>query len=70
MQAILLNYDFIVIMTVRMLAGFLTSFVHIIIILIALDVSLRFQEKGALLEEPFAFIKRIKGRNRKELTNN
>ena len=69
-QAILLNYDFMVVMTVRMLAGFLTSFVHIIIILIALDVSLRFQEKGALLEEPFAFIKRIKARNKKELTNN
>lgn len=69
-QAILLNYDFMVVMTVRMLAGFLTSFIHIIIILIALDVSLRFQEKGALLEEPFAFIKRIKVRNKKELTNN
>lgn len=61
-QSILLDYDFMIIITVRMLAGFLTSFVHIIIILIALDVSLRFSVQGALLDEPFSFIKRFKNK--------
>lgn len=59
-QSALLNYDFMIVLTVRMLTGFLTSFVHIVIILIALDVSLRFNVEGALLSKPFSFIKRNK----------
>lgn len=50
-QSLLLNYDFMIILTVRMLTGFLTSFVHIVIILMALDLSLRFNVEGALLNK-------------------
>lgn len=50
-QTFLLGYDFMIILTVRMLTGFLTSFVHIVIILMALDVSLRFNAEGALLNK-------------------
>lgn len=48
-QSLLLNYDFMIILTVRMLTGFLTSFAHIVIILMALDLSLRFNVEGALM---------------------
>ena len=63
-QSTVLGYDYTLILVVRMLAGFLTSFVHIIIILIALDVSLRFNVQGALLEtHKFKFNKRHKDNN-------
>lgn len=57
-QALLLNWNFWVIFIVRTLTGFLTTFVHIIIICLALDLSLRFNMKGALLEP--TFFQRIK----------
>jgi len=49
-QALLMNWNFWMIFIVRTLTGFLTTFVHIIIICLALDLSLRFSMKGALLE--------------------
>ncbi len=57
-QALLLNWNFWMIFIVRTLTGFLTTFVHIIIICLALDLSLRFNMKGALLEP--TFFERIK----------
>lgn len=57
-QALVMNYDFWIILVVRMMTGFLTSFVHIIIILLLLDLSLRFNMKGALLQD--SLIKRKK----------
>ena len=42
-----------------MLTGFVTSFVHIFLISIALDVSLNFNVEGALLNKD-NFFKRIK----------
>ena len=50
-QTLILGYDFMIILTVRMLTGFLTSFAHIVIILMALDLSLRFNAEGALLNK-------------------
>lgn len=60
-QALVLNWEFLIIMAVRMLAGFIMAFVHIFLISIALDVSLNFNVEGALLSEN-TFFKRIKGK--------
>lgn len=49
-QSILLEWDFLVILLVRTMTGFITSFVQITIITIALDVSLHFNLKGSLIE--------------------
>ncbi len=48
-QAFILDWDFLIILTSRMLTGFITSFVHIFIISVALDLSLSFNVKGALI---------------------
>ena len=64
-QALLLNWNFWMIFIVRTLTGFLTTFVHIIIICLALDLSLRFNMKGALLEPTF-FEKRKNKQNNLE----
>ena len=58
-QAFILEWEFLIILTVRMLTGFVTSFVHIFLISIALDVSLNFNVEGALLNKD-TFFKRIK----------
>ena len=58
-QAFILEWEFLIILTVRMLTGFVTSFVHIFLISIALDVSLNFNVEGALLNKD-NFFKRIK----------
>ena len=64
-QALLLNRNFWMIFIVRTLTGFLTTFVHIIIICLALDLSLRFNMKGALLEP--TLIERIKEKKNQNL---
>ena len=48
-QAILLDWDFLIILLSRMLTGFITSFVHIFLISVALNVSLSVGIKGALI---------------------
>ena len=48
-----------IILTVRMLTGFVTSFVHIFLISVALDVSLNFNVEGALLNNE-TFFHRLK----------
>lgn len=54
-QAFVLNWDFLIILTTRLLTGFITSFVHIFIIAVALDVSLNFNVEGALLKKDTFF---------------
>ena len=63
-QAFVLNWEFMIILTARLLTGFITSFVHIFLISIALDVSLHFNVEGALLSEDSIF-KRLKKNNEK-----
>lgn len=46
-----LNYSFLIIYSVRMIAAFLTTFIHYIIVVICLGVSLRFGPKGALIKK-------------------
>lgn len=58
-QAFVLDWDFWIILTARLLTGFVTSFVHIFLISIALDVSLNFNIEGALLTKS-GFFSRIK----------
>ena len=58
-QAFILDWEFLIILTIRMLTGFVTSFVHIFIISVALDVSLNFNVEGALLNQDNIF-KRFK----------
>lgn len=52
-----LNYSFLVIYSVRMIAAFLTTFIHYIIVVICLGVSLRFGPKGALIKKENTEIK-------------
>lgn len=57
-----LNYSFEVIYGVRGLTGFLTAFVHYIIVIVALNVSLKSGVKGALLPKELMFEdKKIEG---------
>ena len=58
-QAFVLNWEFMIILTARLLTGFITSFIHIFLISIALDVSLHFNVEGALLSDDNIF-KRLK----------
>ena len=58
-QAFILDWEFLIILTVRMLTGFVTSFVHIFLISVALDVSLNFNVEGALLNNE-TFFHRLK----------
>lgn len=50
-QALLLDWDFGIIILSRMLTGFITSFVHIFIISICLNISLSVGIKGALIKK-------------------
>ncbi len=50
-----LNYSFEIIYGVRGLTGFLTAFVHYIIVIVALNVSLKSGVKGALLPKDLIF---------------
>ena len=58
-QAFVLDWEFLIILTARMLTGFVTSFVHIFLISVALDVSLNFNVEGALLNND-TFFRRLK----------
>lgn len=70
-QSYVMEVDFLMILTVRMLTGFLTAFIHIIVITLALDVSLLFNIQGTLLNENYMRFKKEKNNsiNEKEPTN-
>lgn len=46
-----LEYSFIVIYSVRMIAAFLTTFIHYVIVTLCLGISLRYGPKGALIKD-------------------
>lgn len=58
-QAYMLNYSFLFILSVRIIAGFFTLMVHTIVVIILINVSLLFDVKSAALED-FQFKKKVK----------
>ena len=58
-QSYLMEVDFLLVFTMRMLTGFLTAFVHIVVISLALDVSLHFNVQGTLLNPDYMRLRKI-----------